>query len=58
MIKCYTNDGDTLSMYKGNTLVETVPVVDHIAEFTATDFPSGVEIRVAGATTSDTVTFQ
>ncbi len=58
VLKCYTNDGDALSLYVGNTLVETVAVADHIAEFTATDFPSGVEIRVAGATTSDTVTFQ
>ena len=58
VIKCYTNDGDTLSMYVGNTLVETVNVDNHIAEFTATDFTPGVEIRVAGATASDTVTFQ
>ena len=59
-LKCYTNDGDTLSMYVGNdpTPFETVTVTNHIAEFTATDFPSGVEIRVAGATSSDTVTFQ
>ena len=57
-LKCYTNDGDTLSLYVGNTLVETVTVTDHIAEFEATDFPSGVEIRVVGATSSDTVTFQ
>ena len=58
VLKCYTNDGDTLSMYVGNTLVETVDVVDHIAEFKAADFTPGVEIRVEGATASDTVTFQ
>jgi len=60
VIKCYTNDGDTLSMYVGDsqTPLETVAVVNHIAEFTATNFPSGVEIRVQGATKSDTVTFQ
>ena len=60
VLKCYTNDGDTLSLYVGNgqTPLKTAAVVDHIAEFTATDFPSGVEIRVEGATTSDTVTFR
>ena len=59
-LKCYTNDGDTLSMYVGNneTPLKTATVVDHIAEFEATDFTPGVEIRVQGATTSDTVTFQ
>ena len=60
VIKCYTNDGDTLSLYVGDgeTPRETVPVLNHIAVFTATDFPTGVEIRVKGATASDTVTFQ
>ena len=60
VLKCYTNDGNTLSLYVGNspTPLKTAAVVDHIAEFTATDFPSGVEIRVEGATTSDSVTFQ
>ena len=57
-LKCYTNDGDTLSLYVGGNWIEDVAVVDHIAEFTATDFTPGVEIRVVGATTSDTVTFQ
>ena len=60
VLKCYTNDGGTLSMYVGDsqTPLKTAAVVDHIAEFTETDFPPGVEIRVEGATTSDTVTFQ
>ena len=59
VLKCYTNDGNTLSMYIGDnsTPLKTATVVDHIAVFTETDFPSGVEIRVEGATTSDTVTF-
>ena len=58
-LKCYTNDGNTLSLYVGDseTPRETVPVVDHIAVFSAMDFTPGVEIRVKGATTSDTVTF-
>ena len=60
VLKCYTNDGDTLSLYVGNnpTPLKTATVTDHIAEFEATDFPSGVEIRVEGAHSSDTVTFQ
>ena len=59
-LKCYTNDGNTLSMYVGDsqTPLKTATVVDHIAEFTETDFPPGVEIRVEGDNTSDTVTFQ
>ena len=60
VLKCYTNDGDTLSMYVGNsqTPFKTAAVVDHIAECTETDFPPGVEIRVEGDSTSDTVAFQ
>lgn len=59
-LKCYTNDGDTLSLYVGDsqTPLKTAAVVDHIAVFTETDFTPGVEIRVEGDTTSDTVTFQ
>ncbi len=57
-LKCYTNDGNSLSLYVGNNLIETVDVVDHIAEFTARGFSSGDEIRVEGAQTSDTMTFQ
>ena len=58
VLKCYTNDGDTLSLYVGDNWIEDMPVVNHIAEFTARDFPAGVEIRVEGENTSDTVTFQ
>ena len=60
VLKCYTNDGDTLSLYVGDseTPRETVSVTNHIAVFTATNFPPGVEIRVKGATKSDTATFQ
>ena len=59
-LKCYTNDGDTLAMYVGDseTPLKTATVVNHIAEFTETDFTPGVEIRVKGANSSDTVTFQ
>lgn len=59
-LKCYTNDGDTLAMYIGDseTPSQTATVVNHIAEFEETDFTPGVEIRVEGASKSDTVTFQ
>ena len=59
-LKCYTNDGDTLTMYIGDseTPAMTATVTDHIAEFEETDFTPGVEIRVEGASKSDTVTFR
>ena len=57
-LKCYTNDGDTLSLYVNGMPVETKPVVDHIAEFTARTFSSGDVIRVEGDATSDTMTFR
>lgn len=46
VIKCYTNDGSTLSMYVNNTFVETVNVTDHIALFAARNFSDGDVIRV------------
>jgi beta-galactosidase len=59
-IKCYTNDGNQLSLYIGNsqTPIETVTVTNHIAEFSATNFLSGDVVRVVGATTEDTFTFE
>lgn len=57
VIKCYTNDGNSLSLYVNNQFVETVSVTDHIATFTAANFNSGDMIRVNGATTNDTFTF-
>ena len=56
-IKCYTNDGNSLSLYVNNSLVETVQVTDHIAVFTPRNFSSGDIIRVNGSSTSDTFTF-
>ena len=56
-IKCYTNDGSSLSMYVNGTFVETVSVTDNIAVFTSTNFSSGDVVRVDGATESDTFTF-
>ena len=56
-IKCYTNDGTSLSLYVNNTFVETVTVADNIATFTAYNFSAGDVVRVSGATTNDTFTF-
>lgn len=57
VIKCYTNDGDTLTLYVNGVSTETVAVTDNIASFTAHNFSSGDIIRVDGSTTSDTFTF-
>jgi hypothetical protein len=59
VLKCYTNDGNSLSLYEGSseTPLETVSVTDHIATFTARNFTTGVTYKVAGSTTFDTVTF-
>ena len=58
-LKCYTNDGSTLTMYIGDsqTPAATAQVVDHIAEFESTNFTSGVQIRVVAEHSSDTVEF-
>ena len=57
VIKCYTNDGNSLSLYVNDTFKETVTVTNNIATFTATDFNPGDVIRVNGATANDTFTF-
>ena len=57
VIKCYTNDGNSLSLYVNNALVETVQVTDNIATFTARNFSSNDVVRVNGSTTNDTFTF-
>ena len=56
-LKCYTNDGNSLSLYEGSTLLDTAQVTDHIAEFASRTFTNGVEYRVVGSTASDSVTF-
>lgn len=53
-IKCYTNDGNSATLYVNNTPVETVSVTDNIAVFTRTDFTAGDTVTISGATTSDT----
>ena len=58
ILKCYTNDGNSLSLYDGNNnLIETVQVTDHIALFTSRTYTGGVTYKVQGSTTYDTVTF-
>ncbi len=57
VIKCYTNDGSTLTLFVNNTEIETVSVTDNIATFTARSFNPGDVVRVDGATANDTFTF-
>ena len=57
VIKCYTNDGNELTLYVNNVQMETVTVTNHIATFTATNFNVGDIIRVDGMTTNDTFIF-
>ena len=57
-IKCYTNDGSSLSLYVNDALIETVTVTDHIAVFTPMTFSSGDVVRVTAAHTNDTFTFE
>ena len=58
VIKCYTNDGNSLSMYVNNTFVESASTLDHITLFTSRNFNSGDVILVSGTTKSDTFTFE
>lgn len=57
VIKCYTNDGDTLDLFVNGTFVERTDVTNHIATFTTNDYNVGDIIMVDGATSSDTFTF-
>ena len=57
VIKCYTNDGGTLTLYVNDNEIETVTVTNNIATFTARNFSQGDVIRVNGATSNDTFTF-
>ena len=53
-LKCYTNDGGTLTLYINGSQVGTATVNDHIAEFTNLNFNTDDIIRVEGGTTYDT----
>lgn len=61
-IKCYTNDGDSLSLYVNDPTMQgspvaTTSVTNHIAEFEAINFSSNDVITVKSSTSSDTFTF-
>ena len=56
-IKCYTNDGNSASLYVNNTFVETVGVTNNIALFSSANYSGGDVITVSGSTASDTLTF-
>jgi len=55
VIKCYTNDGNSLRLYVNNNLVETVSVTNNIATFTERNYTSGAVIRVEGNNANDTL---
>ena len=57
VIKCYSNDGNALSLYVNDSFVETVTVSNNIASFTAYNFNPGDVVRVNGQLTNDTFTF-
>jgi beta-galactosidase len=58
-IKCYSNDGDTFSLYVNDmsTPVETVTAANNIVTFTARGFSSGDVVKVVGSETNDSFTF-
>ena len=58
VIKCYTNDGNSLTLYVNGTSAETVTVTDNIATFTARNFNGGDTVMVSGATSNDSFTFE
>lgn len=57
VIKCYSNDGSSLSLYVNGTFVEAANIVNNICTFTATNFNNGDVITVSGTNSSDTLTF-
>ena len=57
VIKCYTNDGNSLTLFVNDVEIETKAVTNNIATFTARDFNPGDVVRVDGASTNDTFTF-
>lgn len=58
VIKCYTNDGDSASLYVNNTFIETKSVTNNIVEFTAYNFSSGDKVKVRTTNSTDTFTFE
>ena len=58
VIKCYSNDGSTLTLSVNGTPVDTATVTDNIATFTARTFNSGDVVSVAANDTTDSFTFE
>jgi len=57
VIKCYTNDGETLDLYVNGTFVESATVSNHIALFSSNNYNVGDIIRVDGAMSGDSFIF-
>ena len=58
VIKCYSNDGDTFKLFVNDVEIETVTASENIVLFTAYTFSSGDVVKVTGATSEDTFTFE
>jgi len=58
VIKCYTNNTGTATLYVNGTQVDTASITDNIVTFTQMNFSSGDVIRVDAGSTSDTFTFE
>ena len=56
VIKCYSNDGTSFTLFVNNEEIETVTATDNIVLFTARTFTANDVVKVEGATTSDTFT--
>ena len=57
VIKCYTNETGTFTLYVNDTSVATATAANNIVTFASQNFSAGDVIRVAGTTTNDTFTF-
>ena len=56
VIKCYSNDGSSFTLFVNNEEIETVTATNNIVLFTARTFTANDVVKVEGATTSDTFT--
>ena len=56
VIKCYSNDGTSFTLFVNNEEIETVTATNNIVLFTARTFTANDVVKVEGATTSDTFT--
>jgi beta-galactosidase len=56
VIKCYSNDGSSFTLFVNNEEIETVTATNNIVLFTARTFTANDVVKVEGTTTSDTFT--